>query len=51
MNDKTFREIMDEIVSILTRTRMSERTATNLAVLLTMLETRYEQDTRKEGPG
>lgn len=48
MKDKTFSEIMDEIVNTISSVHMNEAKATRLAVLLAMLETRYELDTAKK---
>ena len=51
MKDKTFSEIMDEIVNTVSRVHMSEATTTTLAVLLAQLQTRHELDTAKESSG
>ena len=45
MKDKTFSEIMDEVVNTLSRVQMKEATTTTLAVLLAQLQTRYDMDT------
>lgn len=46
MKDKTFSEVMDEIVNTISRVPMKEATTTTLAVLLAQLQTRYELDTK-----
>ena len=48
MKDKTFSEIMDEIVNTVSRVHMSEATTTTLAVLLAQLQKRYELEAAKK---